>query len=310
MTGNRLGGVVPPLATPLCPDYEIDVPSLERLIDHLIDGGVSGLFVLGSTGEASQLTDAQRRTVIEATVRYVGGQVPVVVGVIDMSPARVAGHMKEAAKLGVDAAVATAPFYSSTHPAEIESHFRLIGASADLPLYAYDIPSRVSGTKLPPDSMVRLAADGVIAGVKDSTGNDAGIRQLLLAARDAGLTDFSVLTGSELTVDAALAMGVDGVVPGLGNVDPHGYVRLYEHYRNGELPAARAEQERLFRLFGLVKAATPARMGGTSAALGAFKAALKLRGVIDCALTAPPSIPLDTDEVDHVRKHLETAGLL
>jgi len=309
MIGDRLSGVVPPLATPLSPDYEIDIPSLERLIDHVLDARVSGVFVLGSTGEGSQLTDAQRRTAIEAAVRHVGGQVPVLAGVIDMSTARVAGHIKDAAKLGADGLVATAPFYAATHPAEIDRHFRALAAVSELPIYAYNIPSRVSGTKLPPDLMVRLGADGVLAGVKDSSGDDAGIRRLLLAAQDAGLRNFSVLTGSELTVDASLAMGADGVVPGLGNVDPHGYVRLYEHHRSGNLAAAQTEQERLFRLFGLVNAA-PGRMGGTSAALGAFKAALKLRGIIDCALTAAPSIPLDTDEVEYVRRHLETAGLL
>lgn len=307
---GRLNGVVPPLVTPLTPDREVDVPSLERLIDHLLGGGVNGLFVLGSTGEASQLTDAQRHLVIESTVHYAGGQVPVVAGVIDMSTARVAGHISEAAKLGADAVVATAPFYASTHPAEIESHFRALAENAELPVYAYDIPSRVGGTRLAPDSMVRLAADGVLAGVKNSTGDDSAIRRLLLAARDSRLDNFSVLTGSELTVDSALAMGVDGVVPGLGNVDPHGYVRLYDLCRAGDTAAAKVEQERLFRLFSLVKLPTPARMGGTSSALGAFKAALKLRGVIACDATAPPSIPLDQNEIDHVRQCLETAGLL
>jgi 4-hydroxy-tetrahydrodipicolinate synthase len=310
MLEGRLSGVVPPLVTPLTPSREVDVPSLERLINHLLDGGASGLFVLGSTGEASQLTDAQRRAVIEATVQYAGRRVPVLAGVIDMSTARVAGHINEAAKLGADAVVATAPFYSSTHPAEIEGHFRSLASSAELPIFAYDIPSRVGGTRLPADSMVRLARDGAIAGVKNSTGDDASIRKLLLAARDAGLEHFSVLTGSELTVDSALAMGVDGVVPGLGNVDPHGYVRLYELFRSGELAAAQAEQERLFRLFGLVNTGASGRMGGTSAALGAFKTALHLRGVIDCAITAPPSLPLNDDEVASIRRHLQVAGLL
>jgi 4-hydroxy-tetrahydrodipicolinate synthase len=227
-----------------------------------------------------------------------------------MSTARVAGHVNEAAKLGADAVVATAPFYASTHPAEIENHYRALAEVSDLPIYAYDIPSRVSGTRLATDSMVRLAADGVLAGVKNSTGDDASIRKLLLAARDAELADFRVLTGSELTVDSALAMGVDGVVPGLGNVDPHGYVTLYGLCRAGDTAAARAEQERLFRLFSLVRPPTATRMGGTSCALGAFKAALKLRGVIACDATAPPSIPLNDDEIGYIRQCLETAGLL
>jgi 4-hydroxy-tetrahydrodipicolinate synthase len=310
MRADRLSGVVPPVATPLTPDLEIDVPSLERLLDHLLSANVHGLFVLGSTGEASALTDAQRRTVIDTAVRHVGGAVPVLAGVIDMSTARVAGHIKDAVKLGADAVVATAPFYASTHPAEIEIHFRMLGGAAEVPIYAYNIPSRVNGTRLPTDTMVRLAAEGHVAGVKDSSGSDAGIRGLLLAARNAGLSDFCVMTGSELTVDSALAMGASGVVPGLGNVDPHGYVRLYELFRGGDIAAVRREQERLYELFSLIEAGSPARMGGTSAALGGFKAALQLRGVIDCAATAPPGIPLDAAETEVVRQCLVRAGLV
>jgi 4-hydroxy-tetrahydrodipicolinate synthase len=310
MKADRLSGVVPPVATPLTPDLEIDVPSLERLLDHLLSARVSGIFVLGSTGEASALTDAQRRVVIETAVRHIGGAVPVLAGVIDMSTARVAGHIKDAVKLGADAVVATAPFYASTHPAEIEKHFQLLSAASEVPIYAYNIPSRVNGARLPADAMVRLAAGGHVAGVKDSSGSDAGIRGLLLAARAAGLTDFCVMTGSELTVDSALAMGASGVVPGLGNVDPHGYVRLYDLCRGGDLDAARREQERLYELFSLIEAGSTARMGGTSAALGAFKVALKLRGVIDCAVTAPPGIPLDVAETEVVRQCLVRAGLV
>lgn len=310
MRADRLDGVVPPAATPLTPELDVDVPSLERLLDHLLSADVQGIFVLGSTGEASALTDAQRHVVIETTVRHVGGAVPVLAGVVDMSTARVACHIRDAVRLGVDAVVATAPFYGSTHPAEIEKHFRILGTVSDVPIYAYNIPSRVNGTVLRAETMVALAAGGHVVGLKDSSGDDAGIRRLLLALRNAELTDFSVLTGSELTVDSALAMGASGVVPGLGNVDPHGYARLYKLFRDGDLVAARREQERLFELFSVIEAGAPARMGGTSAAVGGFKVALQLLGVIDCAATAPPGIPLDAAEIEAVRRCLQRAGLV
>ena len=108
----------------------------------------------------------------------------------------------------------------------------------------------------------------------------------------------------------ALAFGAQGAVPGLGNVDPDGYVRLWDLVQKGDLAAAAAEQERLYELFGLVDAADPARMGRASSALGAFKAALHLRGVIDCARTADPYLPLNADEIARVRIRLEVAGLL
>jgi 4-hydroxy-tetrahydrodipicolinate synthase len=176
-------------------------------------------------------------------------------------------------------------------------------------LYAYDLPVSVH-TRFDPQMILRLAADGVLAGLKDSTGDDAGLRDLLIARRDAGLTTFSVLTGSELTVDSALWMGADGVVPGLGNVDPHGYADLYRYARAGDWDRAGREQERLLRLMRIVHAGSPARMGRGSSALGAFKTALKLRGIIDCPVTAPPQIQLDDVETDVVRRTLVAAGLL
>ncbi len=119
-----------------------------------------------------------------------------------------------------------------------------------------------------------------------------------------------MLTGSEVVVDAALALGADGAVPGLANVDPHGYVRLYRLALAGDWDGARAEQERLCALFGMVGVGDPTRMGGGSSALGAFKAALRLRGVIDCPTTAEPQIPLSAQEVERVGKFLAGAGLL
>jgi len=300
-----LSGVVPPLVTPLTPSYDVDTGSLARLIQYQLAGGVNGVFVLGTSGEGTFLTDEQRQVVLETVVGEVSGQVPVLAGVIDTSTARVSAHVSAALKAGVDGLVATAPFYAATHPAEIERHFtRLAALAGEKPLYAYDIPVRV-GTKLPTALVVSLAQAGVIAGVKDSSGQEPSLRRLVMERRDAGLKEFAIMTGSEVAVDSALAFGVDGVVPGLGNVDPAGYVRLF----GASSDEAWAEQERLIRLFDIVDVADRSRMGASSAALGAFKAALYLLGVIDCPITAYPCIPLDDHEINALRPLLEQAGL-
>jgi 4-hydroxy-tetrahydrodipicolinate synthase len=306
---TRLTGVVPPVCTPLTPGFEVDTGSLIRLVDHLVSGGVDGLFVLGSSSEVAFLPDRHRKVVLDTVVGHVAGQLPVLAGVIDMTTPRVLEHARVAVEAGADGLVATAPFYTRTHPREIDVHFRGV-AAAGLPVFAYDLPVSVH-VKLGRDLLLGLAADGILAGVKDSSGDDGGLRGLILGARDNGdIGEFSVLTGSETTVDNALWMGADGVVPGLGNVDPHGYARLYRHARAGEWEPARTEQERLFRLFELVHAGDPARMGGSSSGLGAFKAALHLRGIIDHPVMATPHIPLNADEVARVEKHLAQAGLL
>ncbi|HJP73102.1 MAG TPA: dihydrodipicolinate synthase family protein [Pseudonocardiaceae bacterium] len=306
MITDNLRGVVPPVCTPLTPDLDVDVASLTRLVDFLLDAGVHGLFVLGSTSEVAFLPDGHRQRVVETVAGHVAGQVPVLAGAIDMTTLRVLDHARAAEKAGADGIVATAPFYTRTHPAEIDRHFRLLADGLDLPIYAYDLPVSVH-IKLPAELVLDLAADRVLAGLKDSSGDDGALRTILLRARE--LTGFSVLTGSELTVDSALHMGAHGVVPGLGNVDPHGYVRLYQHCLAGDWDAAAREQDRLVELFGLVDAGDPNRIGRGSSALGAFKAALYLRGVIDCPVTAPPQLPLTDNEISLVRDRLVAAGL-
>ncbi|MEV5680533.1 dihydrodipicolinate synthase family protein [Streptomyces sp. NPDC052069] len=309
-----LRGVVPPVCTPLDSGGEVDTASLGRLVEHLIGGGVHGLFALGSTSEVAYLTDEQRATVLETVVDVADGRVPVLAGVIDTTTARVVEHAKSAKGLGADALVATAPFYTRTHGKEIAGHFRRLRDTVDLPLFAYDIPVAVH-SKLSASLVRELAEDGTLAGLKDSSGDEGGLRRLLVElggreGRAQGPTPlFSVLTGSELTVDAALLAGVDGVVPGIGNVDPAGFVRLYDAARAGDWERAAKEQERLTDLFAMVDAGPEADMGRSSSALGSFKAALRLLGVIECGDTAFPQIPLSAESLVLVARRLRAAGL-
>ncbi|MEV0193692.1 dihydrodipicolinate synthase family protein [Kitasatospora purpeofusca] len=297
-------GVVPPVLTPLTTDGDIDTASLERLVAFLIEGGVNGLFALGSSSETAYLTEAQRTHALEVIVKANAGQVPVIAGCIETTTNRVVERAAIARGLGADAVVATAPFYTRTHPAEIERHFRQIAASTELPLLAYDIPVCVH-TKLNTDMLLRLAADGVLAGVKDSSGDDVAFRYLCLGAAE--LPGFSVLTGHEVVVDGMLLGGADGVVPGLGNVDPHGYRRLVDAAAAGDWAVARAEQDRLAELFGIVFAARDT--SGTAAGLGGFKTALMLRGIIATNAVSAPMAALDEEQTTAVARILDRAGL-
>jgi 4-hydroxy-tetrahydrodipicolinate synthase len=305
----KFAGIVPPLCTPFNDDFSVDTDSLRRHVEVQLDAGVHGVFVLGSSGEVAFLPDAQRRVVVETTVDQVAGRVPVLAGCIDMTTLRVAEHIAAAEAAGADAVVVTAPYYTRTHVAETDRHFRLLAERTSLPIVAYDIPVAVH-TKLDGGMVLDLATDGVIAGLKDSSGDEAAFRAVLLGKRERGLDSFAVFTGSELVVDAALAMGADGAVPGLGNVDPVGYVLVHDHFKAGNLAAARREQERLLKLFSITSVAPPSRMGRGSAGLGAFKAAMKMRGFIDNAVMAPPQLPLDDEELLRIKEKLAEAGLL
>lgn len=299
---TKLHGVVPPVCTPLTPERELDVPSLERLAAFLIDAGVHGLFVTGSTGEVAYLPDETRYRALEVVVGVAAGQVPVLAGIIDTTTPRVIEHAK--ASKAADALVATAPFYAPTAPSEFAGHFRAIRAAVDLPLVAYDIPVSV-GHKLPTDVVLELAADGTFAALKDSSGDLDGLRAVLERTDD--LVCFS---GSETLADLGLFIGAHGLVPGIGNVDPHGYLRLYDAALRGDWAAAKTEQLRLRKLFQLIYVGDARGMGRYSSAIGAFKEGLVARGVITGGTTSAPMIPLNDTERAAVRTHLAEADLL
>ena len=298
-------GVVPPLLTPLTADGRLDVPSLERLIEHHLAGGVDGLFVLGSSGEVAFFEDEMREQVLTAAVRLVAGRVPVLAGIIDTQTRRVLAHLRRAEQIGVAGVVATAPFYAITGPEEIENHFRAIAAATDLPVFAYDLPVCVH-TKLDPALLVRLGSEGVLTGVKDSSGDDVGFRRLVMMNETAG-APLTLLTGHETVVDGAYLAGGHGSVPGLGNVDPGGFVRLDRAARAGDYATVRTEQERLAALFEIVFA--PVGKTGPAAGVGAFKTALYLMGIVDTNTMSAPMTALEGENVERVRAVLTGLGV-
>ena len=174
-----------------------------------------------------------------------------------------------------------------------------------MPVIAYDIPVCVH-VKLARQTVVTLANEGAIAGLKDSSGDDGNFRYALLDL--AGNPDVFLMTGSEIVVDTALQMGAHGVVPGLANVDPHGYVRLWDAAQRGDWAAARKEQERLCRLFEIVWVAA-GRVSGGATGVGGFKTAMRSLGVIDTNVMARPRQPLNDAEAKGVDDILRAVRL-
>lgn len=300
-----LSGVIPPLCTPRGADGELDRTSLARLCHHLIDAGVHGLFIGGSTGETALLDDATRLAALDVAVEAAAGRVPVLYGVIETGTRRVLQGARPAKDHGAAAVVATVPFYVAPHADEILAHYAYLRSRLDLPVVAYDIPS-ATHVRLAPATSIALATEGDVVALKDSSGDLAGLRTIVAGT---ATLPFQVLSGSETLADVALASGANGLVPGLGNVDPAGYVRLFNAARAGDPAVVTAEQQRLAALMRITEVADQGRIGFTAGALGAFKAALVRLGVLDRGETWPPLSPLSTDEVTRVEGLLEAAGL-
>jgi 4-hydroxy-tetrahydrodipicolinate synthase len=170
---------------------------------------------------------------------------------------------------------------------------------------AYDVPVRV-GRKLSIDMLLALGADGTIKAVKDSSGDDVGFRRLVARNAEAG-HPLDLLSGHEVMCDAMGLLGADGAVPGLGNVDPAGYVRLWKSVQAGDWAAAAAEQARLERLFRIVD--VPRGRSGDAGGIGVFKVALAILGVIDSPAMPAPLETLGATETAAVAKILADVGL-
>lgn len=301
-----LRGVVPPVVTPDLPDHTVDVPSYERLINRMLDAGVHGFFFLGSTGEVAFSSDEHREQIVREGIRIVDGRVPVLVGCIDTETDRVIEHAKHAEALGADGIVVTAPFYALGGLTEIEDHFRIIHDEVKLPIFAYDIPVCVHA-KIPWKLALKLGRDGVIAGVKDSSGDDVNFRYLVQENEKAG-HPLSLLTGHEIVVDGAYLSGADGSVPGLANVIPEPYVKQWDAYQAGDWERVREIQNQINEVSHIFDVTTG--VVGYAGGVGAFKTALNLMGIFDHDTMPRPVRTLKGENREAIKKVLEENGLL
>lgn len=303
---TRFTGVIPPVVTPF-KDGEVDFESLDKVVDFLIDGGMNGLFVGGSSGEVAYLTDAQRDAVAARVIERTAGRVPVLVGAIDTTTARVIEQAKRAAALGADAIVVTCPFYAINDMTEIEDHFRAVAAAVDVPALAYDVPVRLNGKKLAAEMLVRLGADGVIAGVKDSSGNDVAFRRLVQLNEKAG-HPLALLTGHECVVDGMLLGGADGLVPGYGNVEPRAYADLWAAAQAKDWEEARRIQDGINEGFEIVT--VPQGRSGDATGIGAFKTVMEAQGTIASNEMAFPVKALEGETKEGVIAIARSRGLI
>ncbi|MEZ6092512.1 MAG: dihydrodipicolinate synthase family protein [Pirellulaceae bacterium] len=228
---DRLTGIVPPLVTPLAARDTLDVEGLQRLIDHVIDGGVSGLFILGTTGEAPSLSYRLRREMITQTIRMCAGRVPVLVGVTDTAFVESVDLAKHAADSGADAAVLTTPYYFPAGQTELTAYVQNIAPLIPLPLLLYNMPG-LTKVWFEIETLQTLSTIPSIIGVKDSSGDLNYFADVckLKSKRP----DWSVFVGAEALLAQAYASGGDGGVCGGANVAPGWFVDCFNALISGD----------------------------------------------------------------------------
>lgn len=306
MKNKSFDGIIPPLVTPLTAEGEVDVASLKRLTRYAVDGGVDGLWALGATGQFHTLTERQRSIVTDTVIEEVKGQVPVLIGCIDSGAERCVERAKLAKAAGADAIFATTPIYDKVTQVEVLTHFRRIRESVDIPMLAYDA-SYATQTPMEISTVVALAEEGTLAGIKDSA-DFADFPHLLAQLRH--LPEFSVLTGHTCLADAAFLLGAAGCVPTLGNVLPSTYSKIRAAAKRGDWAAARSFQDEAVSLHNVMRCWEPASISIVAKSLGLLKTALKQLGVIKCSNPGLPYPSPTPEQEERVRAQLQRLGLL
>lgn len=297
-----LRGIIPPLATPLASIDALDVPGLERLVEHVLRGGAHGLFILGTTGEGPALSYRLRRELIERVCAQVGTRVPVLVGITDSAYIESLQMAEISAKAGASAVVAATPFYFRFGQGDILRLIESLAKDSSLPLFLYNQPE-LTKISFEPETVARAAEIPNVVGVKDSGGKIGYIKQVLslIGSRH---PEFSVLVGPESLLAEALLLGAHGGVPGGANIFPDLPVRLYQAFVDGR----REEMQEL--QVKMIEIGAPIWNIGEEepAFLGRLKGALAVLGLCS-GLPTWPYRQVTADEESKISEHLKKYGI-
>jgi dihydrodipicolinate synthase/N-acetylneuraminate lyase len=295
-------GIIPPMVTPLLDRDSLDVAGLEKLIEHILAGGVHGLFILGTTGEAPSLSQRLRRELIERVCEQVKGRVSVLVGITDTCFVESVNIACKAKDAGAQAVVLAPPYYFPAGQGELLEYLEHLMPELPLPLVLYNMPSY---TKLvfEPKTVKAAAAISGIVGIKESSGDMVYFNKLLSLLKKR--PDFSLLMGHEELLAEAVLEGAHGGVCGGANLVPQLYVDLYNAAYSKDLPTVESLQKKVMRIskaiYGVGKY--------ESSYLKGLKCALSCMGICSDFL-AEPFHRFRSVERKVIRRHLEELGIM
>jgi 4-hydroxy-tetrahydrodipicolinate synthase len=294
---NELRGIVVPIITPLKDIDALDIEGLERLVEHILTGGVSGLFVLGTTGEFSSLSYRLRYELVERVCKQVAGRIPVLVGVTDTSIIESENLAEYSANCGASALVAAPPYYYVTGQPELTEYFEKLAGRMPLPLYLYNMPMHTK-VMIEPKTVLRIAENKKVIGLKDSSANMTYFRLLQYTMKDH--PDFQLFVGPEEMTADAVVLGASGGVNGGANMFPRLYVDLYNAALAGDFEQIRILQNRVLEVSSAIY--TIGKYG--SSYLKGLKCALSVMGLCDDYM-ADPFNRFRKEERDKISEALE-----
>ena len=290
-------GIIPAMVTPIDAVGRINESAVRKLTNHLIDGGVHGLFPVGSQGEFFALTFEQKKETIRIVVDETRGRVPVYAGTGAVTTREAIETTKMAQDWGVSAVSVITPYFLVPSQKELIAHYTAIAkACPDLPILLYSNPDRTQ-VPFPISTVLELAAVDNIVGIKDSSGDMSLTGEYIRLTRG---MNFHVLMGRDTLIYAALCYGAAGSICATGNVDPRVPVEIYEAFLVGDHKRALDAQFRL----------APLRIAfGLGTFPGVIKEALTMMG-IDAGPAILPVGPLTPENREKLRKVLAEMGML
>lgn len=297
MNKELFEGVITPMVTPLIDRENIDFKGLEKLLDHLINGGVSGVFLMGTTGEGTSISPRMRKDLIKYSVEYVKKRVPVFVSIADCCIEESLNMARYAKECGVTYLVSALPFYLGLTQKEIIDYYTTIADNVPLPLFLYNIPAQTK-LMISVEAVKTLAKHPNIIGMKDSSGNGTYFNTLLAEIK-AEYPNFTILVGPDEMLASTMALDGNGGVNSGSNLFPELYVNLFK--------ACKAKDtERILKLQKLVmKVSTEIYSVDKSSVsfLKGLKAALFTEGLITDYICEPLQ-KVNNADLETIRKNV------
>ena len=267
------------MVTPLRSPDALDEPGIERLIEHLLAGGVHGLFILGTTGEGPALSYGLRRALVERTCRQVAKRVPVLVCITDTAVMESLALARTVAEFGADAVVAAPPYYWHSNPSELDRFYECLANEQPLPLMLYNMPG-LTKTVIPLETIRCALEQPNIIGMKDSSGNLGYLHQILHLR--GSRTDWPVFVGDEETLAYAMLAGAEGGVAGGANMFPRLYSEFFQAAKNRDFDRMHVLQSLVIRVAEIYRINPSA-----SAGIKGIKAVLSLLGICEDVSAEP-----------------------
>ena len=222
------------MVTPFTKDEKIDEEGFRNNINYLIDKGVTGLLGAATTGESATLTHAEHEKVIEILVDEVDGRVETLAGAGSNSTKEALDLVHFSEEIGADAALVITPYYNKPQPHGLVDHFKTVAENSDIPIIAYNVPSR-TGINMDIDTIVEIAKIDNIDAIKEASGSIEKINDLYKALLNEGLEDdFNILSGEDSLTLPIMALGGTGVISAAANVDPTRMVLMVDSMLNDD----------------------------------------------------------------------------